>query len=120
MRYFSTTVATHMSPLNWKVKLLYVALWFIPRSNPDFEKRFPEVDFWYVEVDDEGIPSREVGFNNGGDPIVAAPWGNNFGFWTDSGEALPSKGSKEITAAMFNAAWSNFEAQQSNLAAKDD
>jgi hypothetical protein len=116
MRYYSTTLATNLRPADWRMKLVYTLLWFIPRSNPDFEVHFSRVRRWYVEVDDSGLPSRELGIDERGTPITAGPWERNFGFWTDSGEPLPAERTEEIAKDVFEAMWERFadsEAQQS-------
>jgi hypothetical protein len=87
MQYFQTTEATDFRPFDWRAKLIKSVLWFIPHANPDFERRYPEVRMWYVEVNEKGAPQRELGVSASGEPIVAGPWGRNIGFWTDSGDA---------------------------------
>ena len=80
-------------PLPWWCRLLKR---IIPAANPDFEQSYPEARIWWVELDDKQVPSREIGFDAEGKPIVLAPFGRNYGFmvdtstpWTDAGEECP-------------------------------
>ena len=114
MRYFSTTLATDLPPADWRAKLIYALLWFIPRSNPDLEVHFCRVRRWYVEVDESGLPVREVGIDERGTPITAGPWEHNFGFWTDSGEPLPEDRVEEIRKEEFDTMWQGFADSRSN------
>jgi hypothetical protein len=111
-RYFSTIRATEWSPPDLKQKLVYALLWFIPRANPDYD--FTAVRKWYVEVDENGQPIREIALNEHGAPLFGAPWRNNFGFWIDSEGPLPSEGTQEIDEASFMAAWSTLVASASD------
>ncbi|HEY7642341.1 MAG TPA: hypothetical protein VH814_21585 [Steroidobacteraceae bacterium] len=97
-----------MQPAGWREKLVYALLWFIPRANPDFEVRWPHVRRWYVEVDDSGVPVRELGLDANAMPISAGPWERNFGFWTDSGQPLPEDRSSEIDRDEFETMWRRF------------
>jgi hypothetical protein len=108
MRYYSTTLATNLKPADWRMKLIYTLLWFIPRSNPDFEVHFSSIRRWYLEVDDLGLPVRELGLDEIGNPITAGPWERNFGFWTDSGEPLPKDRLEEIERTEFETVWQQF------------
>ncbi|WP_400190533.1 hypothetical protein [Hymenobacter sp. B81] len=57
----------------------------LPAANPDFEHLIDGVAHWYLEVDTEtGIPQREIGFDRQRNPIVALPWADNCGYWTDN------------------------------------
>jgi hypothetical protein len=87
MNYGFTKLAT-----NWKeremnsfgVRVVKAILFFIPRSNPDQEKLYPEVTRWLVEIDEDGAVVREIGMGKDNTPLFAAPNNRNFGFWTDS------------------------------------
>lgn len=82
----------------------------IPAANPDFEKHYEAVAKWWVEVDPAGIPQRELGFNQYGKAIVAAPLGNNFGFFTDTGQPVFEADDFAIVdEQVFEAAWNDFE-----------
>ncbi|MCG8380475.1 MAG: hypothetical protein MI865_13515 [Proteobacteria bacterium] len=68
---------------NWKVNLLKILLFFIPRANPDIEKFYPLVKSWALEIDDEGWPQREIGLDINDSPLFFTPNNKNTGFWTD-------------------------------------
>ncbi len=112
MRYYSTTLATNLPPADWRIKFIYTLLWFIPRSNPEFEVHFSRVRCWYVEVDDSGLPLRELGIDETGTPITAGPWKQNFGFWTDSGGPFPDEHTEEIANSVFEEMWQRFVSMQ--------
>ena len=114
MQYYCTTLGTNLPPPDWRMKLIYTLLWFIPRSNPDFEAHVSQIRRWYVEVDEAGRPSREIGIDESGMPITAAPWQSNFGFWTDSAEPLPAERTEEIAEDVFLNMWQRFEDLQAN------
>ncbi|WP_299775893.1 hypothetical protein [uncultured Pseudoteredinibacter sp.] len=66
------------------VRLIKTALFFIPRANPDQEKLYPSVAKWLIEIDERGIPIREIGIDQDNAPVFTAPNDRNFGFWMDS------------------------------------
>jgi hypothetical protein len=51
----------------------------VPRANPDLEPLYEHVRHWWLEVDDEGVVRREVGFDGAGRAIAAAPSGQQSG-----------------------------------------
>jgi len=81
----------------------------LPAANPDFERLHGSVRKWWVEVDEEGVPQRELGFDQSGRAIVAGPFGENFGFWTDSNMKFTVDEHQPIAAERFEAAWRAFE-----------
>jgi hypothetical protein len=80
-----------------------------PTVNPDFENLYPSVRQWWVEVDDSGIPQREIGFAEPSVAVVAGPLGGNAGFWTDSTVVFNRKEHEAVEEAAFEEAWSRFE-----------
>lgn len=81
-----------------------------PAANPNFEKHYEAVAKWWVEVDPDGIPQRELGFDHDDTVIVAAPLGNNFGFFTDTCQPVfDTDEFAVIEARAFEAAWNEFE-----------
>lgn len=111
MRYYKTTLATNLRPPDWRTKLVHTLLWFIPRSNPDFEVQFSRVQCWYIESDDSGSPLRELGLDETGMPVTAGPWKQNLGFWTDSGEPVPVEHAEEIARSVFEETWQRLSMQ---------
>ncbi|MDN5210483.1 hypothetical protein QQ020_00440 [Fulvivirgaceae bacterium BMA12] len=57
---------------------------FIPHANHDFDKYIDNVETWLIELNDEGIPEREIGINANGVPVMKMPWNKNCGYWTDN------------------------------------
>jgi len=56
--------------------------------NPDFYKKYDKVVYWWLELTDEKIPLRELGFDCNGEIIVAGPLGNNMGLFTHYQSAI--------------------------------
>ena len=88
----------------------------IPAANPDFEQYYPQARMWWVELDDNQVPNREIGFDVEGKPIVLAPFGRNYGFivdtsapWTDAEEECLEAKQK------FQATWEALEKSLANL-----
>ena len=86
----------------------------IPSANPDISHLIHEVKFWWLESDDSGLPTREIGFNRNREPIVLAPVGKNIGFLIDSSDNwLNYSEHCEQVAKQFdqvwNALWPQFE-----------
>jgi hypothetical protein len=55
----------------WTVTLL---TWILPSGNPDFGRTVEQVRRWWLETDDEWVVHREIGFDDSGEAIFAAPW----------------------------------------------
>jgi hypothetical protein len=108
MFYGSTSEGTGWSQkeLNdWKVKLLYRILFFIPRANQDNEKLYSQVKLWLLEVNDDGTPNREVALNKNKEPIFSAPNERNYGLWTDSSNILSPESLDPIESSYFEEMW---------------
>jgi hypothetical protein len=80
----------------------------LPSGNPDFQSQLDSVHHWWLEVDDNWGVQREIGFDDRGEPMVAAPLGENLGVFTDDdgGVELPVDGSVDPQA--FERAWREF------------
>jgi hypothetical protein len=81
----------------------------VPTANPDFDELIKEVHHWWIEVNDEGQPQREIGFREQGEAIMAMPLGDNDGFWTDSQMTFDSKKCEAVGEAEFEGRWSEVE-----------
>jgi len=69
------------NPDSWWARLLTRIL---PQGSPDFvESLYPHTRRWWVELDDERVAQREIGFNEQGEAIVLGPVGWNHGFAVD-------------------------------------
>ena len=55
-----------------------------PIINPDFHMKYDAVIYWWLELDPENVPVREIGFDQNGDAIVVGPLGKNKGLFTHS------------------------------------
>lgn len=84
-------------PLPWWCRILQK---IIPAANPDLESYYPKTRKWWLEVDDEGKPQREIGFDAENNPIVLGPIGNNYGFLVDGSDNW--KDSKEDSSEAKN------------------
>lgn len=60
----------------------YFAIKFAPKVNPDFHAKYDDVVYWWLELNTERIPVREIGFDQDSKAIVAGPIGNNMGLFT--------------------------------------
>jgi hypothetical protein len=87
---------------------MWVFYKIFPMANPDFDHLYRDVRLWWLEIDAEQLPTRELGFDAQGELIVAAPIGPNYGFWTDSGEPIESGDYQEIEATDFEKVWEEF------------
>jgi hypothetical protein len=83
---------------------IWRALLLIPRKNPDHERFYHHVRKWFLELDDSGVPVREIGLDSEGRPLFGAPDGRNPGFWTDNPEAFEDQLSP-ISAEEFETFW---------------
>ncbi len=81
----------------------------VPAANPDFESRYYAVRLWWIELDDVGVPQREIGLDSSGRPIVIGPFQENFGFWTDSSMTFSSSEWELVSPSEFDARWRSFQ-----------
>ena len=77
----------------------------IPAANPDLEPKFADVGLWWVEINEHGVPQREIGFDVAGRAIVLAPDDRNTGFWTDSPMVFSLQEFEAVDQASFDSAW---------------
>jgi hypothetical protein len=104
MRYLKIDVGTwSKEPLPWWCRVLQK---IIPAANPDLEKYYDETRVWWLEINDNGEPQREIGFDINGNPIVLGPIGNNYGFLVDSSDDWnDSKEDSDEAAKNFDQQW---------------
>ena len=105
MIYGFTTLATDFRPDTWQVKVIKMVLFFIPKANPDNEIKYPQVRKWFLEVDDTGMPIREIGLDDHGNPLFGAPDVRNTGFWTDSPKLFLKAQLDLTTQSEFQQLW---------------
>lgn len=95
----------------WWGKLLQK---IIPAANPDLEHLYEETITWWLEVDENGEPQREIGFNKENEPIVLGPIGENYGLLVDTGKAWDNweyekPELKNEFEFIWNKIWKDFE-----------
>ena len=98
----------------WKKRFIKFLSHIIPKANPDFEHLYQNVRMWWLEIEAKNIPQRELGFDEKGNVIVAAPISNNYGFWTDGGGQIESENMTLISRDEFVKAWDSFESEHYN------
>ena len=76
----------------------------LPSANPDFGPEYRSLSYWYLEITDSK-PTREIGFDWHGEPIVLVPFRANYGVWTDSPVSLDPSDYQSVTRSTFEAAW---------------
>jgi hypothetical protein len=75
-----------------------------PNGNPDFDAAYEYVVDWWLEVDENNVVRREIGFDSSGNVIAAAPLGENHGIFTDI-QSAPDGLGPEVQAVAFQAKW---------------
>jgi hypothetical protein len=110
MRHIATYLATEAErprrgTSRWKALADTLLRRLLPQANPDFEKLYPQVRLWWVEIDQAGVPRRELGFDAEGSVIVGGPMQGNTGFWTDSAMRFNEPPYQAVSAKDFEAAW---------------
>jgi hypothetical protein len=105
MYYGSTTRGTGFKPEGWRRRLLRRLFFFLPRGNPDNEPLYPRVSRWLLEIDEDGHPFREIGMDEGGTPLFAAPNERNFGFFTDSDAKFAREDLQLVEREVFEKIW---------------
>lgn len=79
----------------------------LPAANPDLEALIKKTRFWWLEFDEDGLPQREIGFDQTRKPIVLGPVAENHGFLIDSADDWRSfKKTNSVAAANFESIWS--------------
>ena len=91
-----------------------VLMWLIPAANPDLEPYLYRTQIWWLEIDDDGLPQREIGFDVNGQAIVLGPVEGNHGYlidasddWSDSNKDSPEAARHFDT--VWNSLWPKFE-----------
>lgn len=87
----------------WWVRVL---TWLVPAANPDLEPYIDRTQTWWLEIDDDGQPLREIGFDARGKAIVLGPVEGNFGYLIDASDDWSDpKEDSEVAAQNFNTVW---------------
>ena len=74
------------------------------KETRDYEAALEHVVTWWFEIDQSGIVRREIGFNGSGEPVTAAPLGNNWGVFGEL-DAAPTGLGPEVDATAFETMW---------------
>jgi len=90
----------------------------LPNTNPDFDEQYPNVSYWWLELNSLGTPIREIGFNPGNSPIVAGPIGRNRGVLTDSNTRFENSVDDDKIRAEFQNMFSRFAKDSLNTSYK--
>ena len=110
MRYLKTKLATDWpKDPGWKVGLTKAILFFIPRANPGYDPIMHLLSEWFVEIDEENLPFREIGLDQSSRPIFAGTSKRNYGFWLDTrltGDDFSD--ASEISKVEFEEKWSEY------------
>ena len=84
----------------------------LPSANPDFEKKYQNVVKWYLEIDDSGKPTREIGIDTKEKTIVIGPYQGNRGLWPDSLVILEPKDYDSLAKTDFETEWTKYIERQ--------
>jgi hypothetical protein len=85
---------------------------FLPLANPDYERLYQNVVTWYLEIDENGKITREIGMDHQEETIVIGPWGRNRGLWPDSPVVLEPKDYTSVGKTDFDEKWSKYIEKQ--------
>ena len=107
MQCIRTTKATGWKEPNPTIfeRIVRMFFSFVPRTNPGYESKFHLVSEWLIEFDDEGLPNREIGINQNGEPVIAGPSEENYGFWLDTNMRIADFCGDPLTRDEFEMAW---------------
>ncbi|MEM1270888.1 MAG: hypothetical protein AAGI08_12670 [Bacteroidota bacterium] len=72
---------------------------------PAYTQKLHLVEEWLIEFDEAGVPWREVGLSKEGEPVVAGPDAQTYGFWCDTNMRWGDFDGQEISAEVFEEAW---------------
>jgi len=109
MKYLKTKLATCFPKSEgWKHKVLETFLFFIPKANPDYEKKMHLIKSWLIEfLENEGeiLPWREIALDENNNPLFAGPDKRNYGFWLDTNMKYEDFDGIQITKEEFEHYW---------------
>jgi hypothetical protein len=76
----------------------------LPKNDPDFFDQQESILYWWLELDETGMATREIGFAVGAHAIRCAPAARNRGAFI--GERVsPGRLEEEISKGAFEASW---------------
>ena len=80
------------------------------------------VDAWLIEFPDEmpNNPNREIGVDAEGEPVLAGPTEDDYGFWLDTNmERSDFRDAEEVPESLFESLWDRFFAEHPDLTPLD-
>ncbi len=102
-RYIKYSEKLGFKPPGFVSKLISKLL---PKSDPDFDSLYGQVDFWYLEIDPKfKMASREIGFDENAKPIVFGPFKANRGLWVDAPVKFNADDFENISEDEFEKHW---------------
>jgi hypothetical protein len=97
--------------LNWFERLQYKLYKHIePKLNPEFHHKYNDVIYWWLELNEQAIAVREIGFDSDGEPLVVGPFGRNRGLFTHSKNLI--RGFYPIEMYQFEEQWEKYQHEQ--------
>jgi hypothetical protein len=111
-----TEVGERRSPPAW----LQILKRVLPAANPDFDDRIRDIQYWWIEVNEQGQPQREIGFSGNDQAVMAMPLGENCGYWADSQMILEPRDYKRVNQADFENQWSIVETELASSVRRGD
>lgn len=111
MRYVRLSDSSREQRSSGKALVMKVLSGVLPLANPDFEDKYEQVIEWWLEIDDDGVVRREIGFDSLGKPLVGAPIRENEGIFTDLGQE-PQGTIQDVDRRQFDIAWSTLNEHQ--------
>jgi len=111
-KYLVTDKATDWKEDSSSVKVLK---WVLRSLNPNYayERKFSLVRKWLIEFEDGELPSREVGLNEQGNPVLWGPSYDVYGFWLDTNMTYDDFDGEPISKEEFEKYW-DFATGQEN------
>ena len=82
----------------------------VPENIPDLDPAYEQVTHWWLELNEEGQVTREIGFDRSGRAIAAASLGDNRGIFTESDQAPHGLG-EPVSVTEFERAWFELSAK---------
>jgi len=107
MQFIRTTKATGWEQLSPSIvgRFARAFLGFIPSANPGYESKLHLVHEWLIELDDRGLPNREIGITKNGTPVIAGPNKENYGFWLDTNMTIADFCDTPLSRDEFEMTW---------------
>jgi len=103
--FLLTQIATDWDDPTREGALVKVLRRLLPEANPSYREKMHLVDSWYIEFTDDGLPSREIGVDANGTPVLAGPSSTDYGFWLDTDMTRSDFEGVEIDEQEFEALW---------------